>query len=79
MDLPYRNRQLTVLGIVYRPETEKFIECYVDAIFAGGWDQSDDDNAEHFITLDKRYHQQHLNDGLYVILEIICYMDFHQT
>ena len=79
MDLPDRNRQLTVLGIVYRPEAETFIEYYVDAELFGGWDQSDDDNAESFITPDTRYHQQHLNDGLYVIIKIICYMDFHQT
>ena len=79
MDLPDINLQLTVLGIVYRPETEKFIDCYVDADFVGGWDQSDDYNAENIITPDTRYHQQHLNDRLYVLIEIISYMHIHQT
>ena len=43
--------------------------------FVGGWDQSDDDNAESVITPDTRYHQQHLNDGLNGLIEITCYMD----
>ena len=71
MDLPDRNRQLTILGILYRPEAEKFIKCYVDAEFFVGWDQSYDDHAENCITPDTHYHQQHLNNGLYVIIEII--------
>ena len=77
MDLPDKNIHLTILGIVYRPEAETCIEYYAELF--GGWYKSDDDNKEIFITADTRYHQQHLNDGLYVIIEIICYMDFHQT
>ena len=30
---------------IYKPDIEKFIECYVDANFSGGWDQLDTDNA----------------------------------
>ena len=45
--LPYRNRRLTISGVVYRSNIEKGIECYIDANFAGGWDQADADNAEN--------------------------------
>ena len=47
MDLPDGNRHLSVCGVVYRPDKEKGIECYVDANFAGGWAQVDVDNAEN--------------------------------
>ena len=39
--------RLSTHGIVYRPDKEKYIECYVDADFAGGWSQVDADNAEN--------------------------------
>ena len=37
----------TTCGVVYNPDIEKVIECYVDAKFAGVWDQKDADNAEN--------------------------------
>ena len=51
VDLPDRNRRLTTRGVSYRPDKEKFIECYIDAGFSDGWAQSDADNAENFISL----------------------------
>ena len=33
-------------GIIYSPDTSKGLECYVDADFAGGWSQSDAEDAE---------------------------------
>ena len=39
VDLPGSNRWLTTRGAVYRQDIEKFIECYVDANFSGGWAQ----------------------------------------
>ena len=37
-------------GIVYKPDTTKGLECYVDADFAGGWSQADSDNAENVLS-----------------------------
>ena len=51
VDLPDRNRRLTTRGVSYRPDIEKFIECYIGADFFDGWAQSDADNAEIFISL----------------------------
>ena len=48
VDLPYVNWRLTTRGVVYRTDIEKCIECYVDANFAGGWDQADADNVEKY-------------------------------
>ena len=45
MDLSDTNLRLITHGIVYKPNIEKGIECYVDADFAGGWAQSDVHNA----------------------------------
>ena len=47
MDLPHENQRLITRSIVYNPDIEKGIECYVDSDFVGGWDQSDTDNAEN--------------------------------
>ena len=47
MDLSDVNLWLTRPGVVYRPDIEKFIECYVDADFDSGWTQEDSDNAEN--------------------------------
>ena len=44
------NRRLTTCSVVYKTNKEKVIECYVDAKFAGGWAQSDADNAENFMS-----------------------------
>ena len=49
VDLPDGNLQVTTRRIVYKPDIEKFIECYVDVNFAVGWDQADADHAENFI------------------------------
>ena len=54
VDLPDGNWRLTTCGVVYRPNIEKGIECYIDANFAGGWDQADADNAEN-VMLHTRY------------------------
>ncbi len=37
-------------GIVYKPDTTKGLECYVNADFAGGWSQADSDNAENILS-----------------------------
>ena len=45
VDLPDGNQRLFTHGVVYRPDKEKGIECYLDSKFAGGWAKSDSDNA----------------------------------
>ena len=50
VDLPDDNLRLTTHGLVYRFDTEKGIECYVDAKFSGGWSQEDADNTENFLS-----------------------------
>ena len=47
MDLPDENLQLFTCGIVYKTDKETVIEYSVDANFAGGWAQSDSNNAEN--------------------------------
>ena len=37
-------------GIIYNPETSKGLECYVDADFAGGWEQADADDPENVMS-----------------------------
>ena len=37
-------------GIIYNPNTQKDLECYVDADFAGGWQQADSSDAENVIS-----------------------------
>ena len=37
-------------GIVYNPDTSKGLECYVDADFAGGWQESNTDDAYNVIS-----------------------------
>ena len=37
---------LTTHNIVYKPNKEKVIDCYIDANFDGGWAQADADNEE---------------------------------
>ena len=34
-------------GIVYNPDTSKVWECYVDAEFAGGWQEAHADDADN--------------------------------
>jgi hypothetical protein len=36
-------------GIVYKPDTMKGLECYIDADFAGGWSQANADNAKNVL------------------------------
>ena len=36
-------------GTIYNPDTQKGLECYVDADFAGGWQQADSSNADNII------------------------------
>ena len=50
VDLSDGNLWLFTQGVVYNPDKEKGIECYVYANFAGGWDQLDADNAENFLS-----------------------------
>ena len=50
MDLPDGNGQLTRQIVVYRPNIEKYIDCYKDDYFAGGWGQEDTDNTENFMS-----------------------------
>ena len=38
-------------GIVYNPDTSKGFKCYVDADFAGGWQEANADNADNVILL----------------------------
>ena len=47
VDLPDENERLTKCGVVYRPNKERYIECYIDAKFDGGWTQADANNAEN--------------------------------
>ena len=47
VDLPYGNRRLTTRGVVYNPNIEKGIDCYVDAEFSSGWAQVDSNHAEN--------------------------------
>ena len=44
---PGGNIWLSTHRIVYSPNKEKYIECFVDADFAGGWSQVDSDNVEN--------------------------------
>ena len=37
-------------GIIYNPDTEKGLECYVDADFRGGWQQSESSDAENLMS-----------------------------
>ena len=41
-----RRRGLTG-GVVYMPDKEKVIKCYVDSEFSVGWSQADSNNAEN--------------------------------
>ena len=44
------NGQLSTHGVVYNPDKEKGIECYVYDDFEGGQAQSYDDNAENVMS-----------------------------
>ena len=44
-DLPDRNWLLTTCGVIYKPDVEKGIKCYVDADFASVWAQVNANNA----------------------------------
>ena len=48
--LPDGNIQSTLRGVVYKPDIEKDIGCYVDVIFSGGWAEADADNLEHVMS-----------------------------
>ena len=37
-------------GIVYNPNTSKGLECYVDANFSGGWQESNAEYAENVMS-----------------------------
>jgi hypothetical protein len=37
-------------GIIYKPDKTKGLEWYIDADFAGGWSQADDDNVENVLS-----------------------------
>ena len=50
MNLTGGTRRLSTCGVVYKPDEQKGINCYVDANFSGGWSQSDSDNAETFMS-----------------------------
>ena len=36
--------------IIYNPDTQNGLECYVDADFAGGWQQTDSSNSENVMS-----------------------------
>ena len=38
------NKWLSTCSVVYMPNIEKVIECYINANFANGWAQTDADN-----------------------------------
>ena len=44
VDLQDGHIWLTTHNIVYKPNKEKVIDCYIDANFDGGWAQADADN-----------------------------------
>ena len=37
-------------GIIFKPDHTKGLECYVDEAFAVGWQQTDADNPEIFLS-----------------------------
>ena len=37
-------------GIIFKPDETKGLECFVDADFAGGWNQADADDAENLMS-----------------------------
>ena len=37
-------------GIIFKPNPSKGLECYVDADFAGGWNQNDPDDADNLFS-----------------------------
>ena len=39
--LPYGNQRLSTHGIVYKPDKEKIMECYVNADFDSGLSQAE--------------------------------------
>ena len=39
IDLSVRNRRLSTIAVVYKPDKEKGIKCYVNANLSGGWAQ----------------------------------------
>ena len=47
---PGSNRCLSTHGVVYNKDKEKGNECYIDASFAGGWDQVDANNVEESVS-----------------------------
>ena len=50
MDLSDRNKWLNKNGVVYRPNIEKGIKCYIDADFLGVWAQADAVNAKNVMS-----------------------------
>ena len=50
VDLPDVNWRLSARGVVYRPNIEKGIECYVYYEFSSGWSQADAHNAENVMS-----------------------------
>ena len=48
MELPYGNWRFSTCGLVYNPNKEKGIKCYLDANLDGGLAQCDADNAGNF-------------------------------
>ena len=38
------------IGIIYKPDKSRGLECYVDADFSGGWTQANADNAENVMS-----------------------------
>ena len=50
LDLPDSNHRLYTCGVVYRPDKEKYIKCYVYVEFYGGCNQAYNNNAENVIS-----------------------------
>ena len=49
-NLPESKRRIFISGLVYRPDKEKDVICFVDAEFSGGWGQADTNNASNVIS-----------------------------
>ena len=41
-------------GIFFQPGTSKCLDCYVDADFAGGWSNPDEDDVENEDNLENK-------------------------
>ena len=38
-------------GVIFKPDSDKGLECYVDTYFAGGWDKENSGNHESVLSI----------------------------